>query len=218
MMYLTKRIKRRAKMMVSSAHVFSPAGLTAASSEIAFCGMLLSSCSKSCKCGGSCVNKPFQYRPIKKMKQVKTEKCGSGLVAEEDIKQGDFVIEYVGEDAALKLLISEATPSPSMKAVLHEKYDFPCGRCNIEILKIHRSRRRRRTLDGMLPKRVPDKRENFNLVAQEKFFKEKHILLCGAARYEQRERDVRQSITFNGIVVSTKVRIWSRHEMVWKVA
>jgi len=33
--------------------------------------MLLSSCSRSCNCGDSCVNKPFQYRPAKKMKLIK---------------------------------------------------------------------------------------------------------------------------------------------------
>ncbi|KAJ7975545.1 Histone-lysine N-methyltransferase ASHH3 [Quillaja saponaria] len=59
--------------------------------------MLLSSCSSGCKCGNSCLNKPFQHRPVKKMKLVKTEKCGSGIVADEDIKHGEFVIEYVGE-------------------------------------------------------------------------------------------------------------------------
>lgn len=31
------------------------------------------------------------------MKLVQTEKCGSGIVADEDIKQGEFVVEYVGE-------------------------------------------------------------------------------------------------------------------------
>lgn len=31
------------------------------------------------------------------MKIVKTEKCGSGIVADEDIKRKEFVIEYVGE-------------------------------------------------------------------------------------------------------------------------
>ncbi|CAL9191939.1 unnamed protein product [Musa hybrid cultivar] len=61
------------------------------------CGMLFSCCSSSCKCGDKCLNKPFQHRDVKKMKVVKTEKCGFGLVADEDIKQGDFVIEYVGE-------------------------------------------------------------------------------------------------------------------------
>lgn len=29
-----------------------------------------------------------------------TEKCGMGVVADEDINQGDFVIEYVGEGEA----------------------------------------------------------------------------------------------------------------------
>ncbi|KAK2992689.1 hypothetical protein RJ640_029946 [Escallonia rubra] len=68
--------------------------------------MLQSSCSTGCKCGSSCLNKPFHRRPVKKMKIVKhaqltfffqTEKCGSGIVAEEDINQGEFIIEYVGE-------------------------------------------------------------------------------------------------------------------------
>ncbi|GMN70508.1 hypothetical protein TIFTF001_039548 [Ficus carica] len=77
--------------------------------------MLLSSCSSGCKCGSSCLNKAFQHRPVKKMKLVQvnrlgsycnckddgsqrlTEKCGSGIVADEDIKQGEFVVEYVGE-------------------------------------------------------------------------------------------------------------------------
>ncbi|MCL7045160.1 hypothetical protein MKW94_016405 [Papaver nudicaule] len=61
------------------------------------CGMLLSTCSPNCDCGSSCLNVPFHQRPAKKLKLVKTEKCGSGLVAEEDIKRKEFVIEYVGE-------------------------------------------------------------------------------------------------------------------------
>ncbi|KAK1257367.1 Histone-lysine N-methyltransferase ASHH3 [Acorus gramineus] len=61
------------------------------------CGMLLSCCSPSCKCGNSCLNKPFQHRTLKKMKVVQTAKCGKGLITNEDIKQGEFVIEYVGE-------------------------------------------------------------------------------------------------------------------------
>ncbi|XP_020084821.1 histone-lysine N-methyltransferase ASHH3-like isoform X2 [Ananas comosus] len=65
--------------------------------EDCHCGMLFSTCSSSCKCSSNCANKPFQYRAPKKMTVVKTEKCGFGLVADEGIKQGDFVIEYVGE-------------------------------------------------------------------------------------------------------------------------
>ncbi|CAA6662138.1 unnamed protein product [Spirodela intermedia] len=61
------------------------------------CEMLFSTCSSSCKCGDLCNNKPFQQRVVKKLKVVKTEKCGLGLVADEDIRKGDFVIEYVGE-------------------------------------------------------------------------------------------------------------------------
>ncbi|KAL6219447.1 hypothetical protein ACLB2K_007206 [Fragaria x ananassa] len=115
--------------------------------------MLLSSCS-SCKCESSCLNKPFQHRPVKKMKLVKTEKCGSGIVADEDIKQGEFVIEYVGEDqdchcgavgcreklgvrptkpkmssvAALKLVACQlAVSSPKVKGMFSAKDVYPNG-------------------------------------------------------------------------------------------
>ncbi|XP_041013792.1 histone-lysine N-methyltransferase ASHH3-like isoform X3 [Juglans microcarpa x Juglans regia] len=95
--YLTKRIKRR----LEDDGIFCSCSPSPGSSSVCgrdcHCGMLLSSCSTGCKCGSSCLNKPFQSRPVKKMKLVKTEKCGSGIVADEDIKQGEFVIEYVGE-------------------------------------------------------------------------------------------------------------------------
>ncbi|KAM5548348.1 histone-lysine N-methyltransferase ASHH3 [Rosa sericea] len=96
--YLTKRIKRRLEDdgIFCSCCPSSP-GSPSVCGRDCHCGMLLSSCSSGCKCGSSCLNKPFQHRPVKKMKLVKTEKCGSGIVADEDIKQGEFVIEYVGE-------------------------------------------------------------------------------------------------------------------------
>ncbi|KAM7278424.1 hypothetical protein ACFE04_005558 [Oxalis oulophora] len=78
-----------------------PEGPSAGSSGVCdrdcHCGMLLSSCSPSCKCGSECLNKPFQHRPIKQMSIVQTEKCGAGIVADEDIREGEFIIEYVGE-------------------------------------------------------------------------------------------------------------------------
>ncbi|KAJ7970077.1 Histone-lysine N-methyltransferase ASHH3 [Quillaja saponaria] len=95
--YLTKKMKRR----LEDDGIFCSCSLSPGSSSVCGrdcqCGMLLSSCSSVCKCGNSCLNKPFQHRPVKKMKLVKTEKCGSGIVADEDVKQGEFVIEYVGE-------------------------------------------------------------------------------------------------------------------------
>ncbi|KAH1233893.1 Histone-lysine N-methyltransferase ASHH3 [Glycine max] len=96
--YLTKKVKRS---RFDDDGIFcsctpSP-GSTSVCGRDCHCGMLLSSCSSGCKCGSSCLNKPFQNRPVKKMKLVKTEKCGSGIVADEDIKLGEFVIEYVGE-------------------------------------------------------------------------------------------------------------------------
>lgn len=96
-LYLTKKVKRR----LEDDGIFCSCSSTAETSVVCgkdcLCGIMLSSCSSGCKCGSSCLNKPFHQRPVKKMKLVKTEKCGSGIVADEDIKRGDFVIEYVGE-------------------------------------------------------------------------------------------------------------------------
>ncbi|KAK3035376.1 hypothetical protein RJ639_032904 [Escallonia herrerae] len=95
--YLTKKIKRRLEDDGIFCSCSSPMGSSGVCGRDCHCGMLLSSCSTGCKCGSSCLNKPFHQRPVKKMKIVKTEKCGSGIVADEDINQGEFIIEYVGE-------------------------------------------------------------------------------------------------------------------------
>ncbi|KAL6320498.1 hypothetical protein AAG906_007577 [Vitis piasezkii] len=95
--YLTKKIKRRLEDDGIFCSCSSGSGSSGVCGRDCLCGMLQSSCSSGCKCGTSCLNKPFQSRPVKKMKMVETEKCGSGIVADEDIKQGEFVIEYVGE-------------------------------------------------------------------------------------------------------------------------
>ncbi|KAK1403631.1 Histone-lysine N-methyltransferase ASHR3 [Heracleum sosnowskyi] len=64
-------------------------------SENCVCRVQCISCSKSCRCSGTCNNRPF--RKEKKIEVVKTEHCGWGVVAAESINKGDFVIEYVGE-------------------------------------------------------------------------------------------------------------------------
>ncbi|VVB03320.1 unnamed protein product [Arabis nemorensis] len=97
--YLTKKIKRRIEddgIFCSCSSLSDGSSSTVCGSNC-HCGMLFSSCSSSCKCGIECNNKPFQQRHVKKMKLIQTEKCGSGIVAEEEIKQGEFIIEYVGE-------------------------------------------------------------------------------------------------------------------------
>ncbi|XP_009617091.1 histone-lysine N-methyltransferase ASHH3 [Nicotiana tabacum] len=95
--YLTKKVKRR----LEDDGIFCSCSSTAGSSDVCgrdcLCGILWSSCSSGCKCGSACLNKPFHQRPVKKMKIVMTEKCGSGIEAGEDIKRKEFVIEYVGE-------------------------------------------------------------------------------------------------------------------------
>ncbi|CAA3018836.1 histone-lysine N-methyltransferase ASHH3 [Olea europaea subsp. europaea] len=95
--YLVKKVKRRQEDDGIFCSCSSMAGSSGVCGRDCLCGMLRSSCSFACNCGISCVNKPFHQRPVKKMKTVETEKCGLGIVAGEDINQGEFVIEYVGE-------------------------------------------------------------------------------------------------------------------------
>lgn len=97
--YLTKKVKKRIREEDDGifCSCTSTPGSSAACGRDCHCGMLLSSCSSNCKCDNSCLNKPFHRRPMKKMKIVQTEKCGSGVVAEENIMRGEFIIEYVGE-------------------------------------------------------------------------------------------------------------------------
>ncbi|KAI5675181.1 hypothetical protein M9H77_06131 [Catharanthus roseus] len=95
--YLTKKIKKRSEDDGIFCSCRSSIGSSGVCGRDCLCGMLQSSCSSGCKCGSSCLNKPFHQRPTKKMKIVQTQKCGTGIVADEDIRQGEFVIEYVGE-------------------------------------------------------------------------------------------------------------------------
>ncbi|XP_009803970.1 histone-lysine N-methyltransferase ASHR3-like isoform X2 [Nicotiana tabacum] len=64
-------------------------------SDNCVCRVQCISCSKACRCSDMCSNRPF--RREKKIKVVKTELCGWGVVAAESIKKGDFIIEYIGE-------------------------------------------------------------------------------------------------------------------------
>lgn len=96
-LYLTKRVKKRHEDDGIFCSCNSSPGSNAVCGRDCHCGMLLSSCSSGCNCGSACVNKPFHHRHTKKMLLVQTEKCGSGVVADEDIKQGEYIIEYVGE-------------------------------------------------------------------------------------------------------------------------
>ncbi|KAK9287352.1 hypothetical protein L1049_015769 [Liquidambar formosana] len=69
--YLTKKIKRRIEDDGIFCSCSSSLGSSSVCGRDCHCGMLLSSCSSGCKCGSACLNKPFQQRPVKKMKLVK---------------------------------------------------------------------------------------------------------------------------------------------------
>ncbi|CAA7050563.1 unnamed protein product [Microthlaspi erraticum] len=123
--YLTKRVKRRSEDdgIFCSCSSLSPESVCGSNCH---CGMLFSSCSSSCKCGSECSNKPFQHRRVKKMKLIQTEKCGSGIIAEEEIKQGEFIIEYVGE------VIDDKTCEERLWKMKH------CGETNFYLCEINR--------------------------------------------------------------------------------
>lgn len=50
-----------------------------------------------CPCGEMCKNQRFQRRKYVNTKLVKTDERGWGLLADQDVKMGEFVIEYCGE-------------------------------------------------------------------------------------------------------------------------
>ncbi|XP_059285496.1 uncharacterized protein LOC132038994 isoform X4 [Lycium ferocissimum] len=64
-------------------------------SDSCVCRVQSISCSKACHCSDMCSNRPF--RRDRRIKLVKTELCGWGVVAAESVNKGDFIIEYIGE-------------------------------------------------------------------------------------------------------------------------
>ncbi|XP_072963025.1 histone-lysine N-methyltransferase ASHH3 isoform X3 [Typha angustifolia] len=124
--YLTKKIKRRGEDDGIFCSCSPSSGSSTVCDRDCLCGALLSTCSQSCNCGNLCINKPFQNRPVKKVKLIKTEKCGSGLVADENIRRGDFVIEYVGE------VIDDKTCEERLWKMKH------CGETNFYLCEINR--------------------------------------------------------------------------------
>ncbi|CAH8342128.1 unnamed protein product [Eruca vesicaria subsp. sativa] len=95
--YLKKEFKKTVQDHGIFCSCSSSPGSSTLCGEDCGCWILYSSCSSICACKCECTNKPFQQRHIKKMKLVQTEKCGYGVVADEDINSGEFIIEYVGE-------------------------------------------------------------------------------------------------------------------------
>ncbi|XP_048486435.1 uncharacterized protein LOC105396524 [Plutella xylostella] len=59
--------------------------------------MLLTECGPTCRAGERCQNRSFEKRVYPKMAPYRTPHRGWGLRTLEEIKQGQFVIEYVGE-------------------------------------------------------------------------------------------------------------------------
>ncbi|KAL8705012.1 MAG: hypothetical protein Q9201_001857 [Fulgogasparrea decipioides] len=54
-------------------------------------------CVGDCGCGSDCQNQRFQRRQYAKVTVIKTEKKGYGLRADSDLRENDFVFEYIGE-------------------------------------------------------------------------------------------------------------------------
>ncbi|KAL8710925.1 MAG: hypothetical protein Q9220_004524 [cf. Caloplaca sp. 1 TL-2023] len=54
-------------------------------------------CVGDCGCGPDCQNQRFQQRQYASVTVIRTEKKGYGLRADADLKENDFVFEYIGE-------------------------------------------------------------------------------------------------------------------------
>ncbi len=54
-------------------------------------------CEESCQGGEGCVNKRIQKFDWKKVEKRERKGKGYGLIALEDIKKDDFIIEYIGK-------------------------------------------------------------------------------------------------------------------------
>ena len=59
-------------------------------------------CSNKCRCADKCTNRRFQKRQYKKLDIFSTEGKGHGLKAKENIQNGEFIIEYIGEVVTVK--------------------------------------------------------------------------------------------------------------------
>ncbi|KAK4368890.1 hypothetical protein RND71_012682 [Anisodus tanguticus] len=71
-----------------------------------------------CQCGENCRNQRFQKCEYAKTKLFRTEGRGWGLLADEDIKAGQFIIEYCGE-----VISSEAAKRRSQAYEAHDLKD-----------------------------------------------------------------------------------------------
>ncbi|THX29168.1 hypothetical protein D6C97_04727 [Aureobasidium pullulans] len=69
-------------------------------------------CPEDCGCGDGCENQRFQRKVYADVSVIKTDKKGFGLRANKDLKQNDFIFEYIGE------VISE----PAFRRRMHQ-YD-----------------------------------------------------------------------------------------------
>ena len=54
-------------------------------------------CDEGCRGGDKCKNRKIQNNGYKKVKVRDTNGKGEGLFADEDIKKGEYIIEYVGQ-------------------------------------------------------------------------------------------------------------------------
>ena len=85
---------------------------------------LLIECSKeSCPVSSDCKNMRFQNKEYKQVNIIKTNKKGFGVIANEDIEQFEFILEYVGE------FITEKKFHERIKKYTKEKHQHFYGMC-----------------------------------------------------------------------------------------
>jgi len=93
--YLIPRVKEYEEDLECSCTLEN--GACGDESECLAAGLNIECTNKTCKLGDKCQNRKLQRREWKKVKPAKTLHCGYGLHADEDVKEGELVIEYIGE-------------------------------------------------------------------------------------------------------------------------
>ena len=75
-----------------------------------------------CACGERCQNQQFQRRSYAKIKLLLTKNKGWGVIADEDIDEGQFVIEYVGEVISPDLCVERLSEAMNEEGIQQHYY------------------------------------------------------------------------------------------------
>lgn len=94
---------------------------------------VLIECDAKCRCGNKCKNKSIQNNAIAPIERFKTEKKGWGIRACQTIKEGTFIIEYIGE------IVNSSTFQERMETIYkHDVHHFGLKMDRDQLIDSHR--------------------------------------------------------------------------------